>query len=113
MLAWLPNARGAIIAARAVPLAGQLVSVGGSGTVVVTGVAGTFVGVALIEVVVAVGVLLAGVGVVPVAPCEPQAASNTTIKQLARLIESRYSGFANIRFSFSAIYRAADQVVIK
>ena len=38
MFGWLPNARGAIMAARAVPAAGQLVCVGGSGAVVDTGV---------------------------------------------------------------------------
>jgi hypothetical protein len=65
---------------------GQLVSVGGTGTVVATGVA---TGVPPLFVVEGVGVLLVGVGVEPVSPGEPHAASNKTMRQLASGMNSR------------------------
>ncbi len=89
MLAWLPGARGAITAARAVSLAGQPVCVGGTGAVV-----GIVVGVtpgifpAGVVAVVPAGVVLVGVGLF-VTGVVSHAASSNTSKQLARAKKNR------------------------
>ena len=69
-----------MVAARAVPVAGQLVNVGGTGAVVTP-----LPGCVVPEVTEAftVGIFPVGVGVVlPLLPVEPHAASRRTIKEL-------------------------------